>query len=344
MTQENIIHVKYVFLDVVAYTKRTVEAQCYVIKAINRIIKGTINKYRISDDSIILLPTGDGMCIALLGVSPYDIHIRMAKEILRRIYVNNSRIQDNSRQFEIRIGINQGDDNIVTDVNGRKNVTGAAINNTRRIMDLADARQILVSNIVYENLHPRKAYNNSFSQEFTYQVKHGLVLKMYQLIEPEANWLDIQMPSIFTVRSKPEPKLTELAAYYFAHSIKNKKFLIDNRDVGMNIYALRLLLRYLAVDSLGYSKSTYIEPYDSHMPDTNSKTLNDQFEVFMELPFWICCDLSDLICHEIGEHNYKYFEDGWDFTIVNEAGQNKLKSEWPDIWDEFGLDKLLNII
>lgn len=343
MTKDSIIPVKYVFLDVVAYTTRTVEAQCYLIKAFNRIVKGAINKYHISDDSIIFLPTGDGMCIALLGVLPYDVHVRIAKEILHRIYVNNSRVKDNWRQFEVRVGINQGVDNIVIDVNARKNVTGAGINNTRRIMDLADARQILVSNMVYEDLHPRKAYYDAFSQEFTYEVKHGLVLKIHQLVKPDADWLNINTPSIFTVKVKPEPKLTELAAYYFAHSIKNKKFLIDKRGPGQNEYALRILLWYLAVDSFGKSKSTYIEPYEDHMPETRSDTLDEQFQVFMNLPFWVCCDLSKLVRdHKIGEHNYKYFEDGWDFTIVNEAGQNKLKSEWPNIWGEFGLDELLN--
>ena len=104
-TNSNIIPVKYVFLDVVAYTKRTIEAQCYIIEALNRIVKGTTNRYHISNDSLIYIPTGDGMCIALLGIDlPYDIHVTIATEILRRVWVNNSRVKYNWRKFEVRRG------------------------------------------------------------------------------------------------------------------------------------------------------------------------------------------------------------------------------------------------
>jgi len=337
MTKSSIIPVKYIFIDVVAYTKRTVEAQCYIITALNRIVSGAINRYHMSDDSVVLIPTGDGMCIALLNVSIYDIHVSIAKEVLRRIHANNSRVKEKWRKFEVRIGINQGDDNIVTDINGRKNVTGAGINNTRRIMDLADGSQILVSSTVYDNLHPRKAYYDAFSQEFGYKAKHGLILKMYQIVKPETYWLNTNTPSNLLSKDAPDPKLTELAAYYFAHSIEKRRFLIEKRGYTQENAALAVLLWYLAVDSLGRSKSTEVEPYSEHMPETEFDTLDAKFKFFMNLPFWVCCDLKDSLCYyRIGEHNYKYFEDGLEFTIVNAEGRNKLKSEWPNIWDEFG--------
>ena len=342
MATGNIIPVKYVFLDIVAYTKRTIEAQCYIIEALNRIVKGTTNRYHISNDSLIYIPTGDGMCIALLGIDlPYDIHVTIATEILRRVWVNNSRVKYNWRKFEVRIGINQSDDNIVTDVNGRKNVAGAGVNNTRRIMDLADASQILVSSTVYENLHPRKNYYHAFSKEFTREVKHGLVLKMHQFVQKGITGLNVDTPSSFVLKAEPEPKLTKLAAYYFAHSIKKRGFLIKKRGYGQENIALAVLLWYLAVDSLGKSESTELEPYKEHMPETRYNTLDEQFDVLVWLPFWVCCDLRDLVRDvKIGKENYKYFEDGWDFTIVNVQGRNKLKSEWPEIWDEFGLDEV----
>jgi len=341
MPANNITLVKYVFLDIVAYTKRTIEAQCYLIGTLNRIVKGTINRYHISNDSVTYIPTGDGMCIALLGTNlPYDIHITIAKEVLRRIHVNNSRVTADWKKFVVRVGINQCDDNIVTDINDRKNVTGAGINNARRIMDLADASQILVSNIVFENLHPRKAYNHAFSQEFQHEVKHGLVLKTYQLVEPDANWLNVDTPLILAKKVKPEPKLTKLIAYYFAHSIKNRKFLLGKRGYPENDVLL-LLLWYLAIDSLGKANSTAIEPYNEHMPTTINNTLDEQFEVFSKIPVWVCGDLRDLVrTYKIGEDYYKYFEDGSDFIIVNADGREKLKSEWPDIWDELKLDEV----
>ncbi|TET17693.1 MAG: hypothetical protein E3J75_01910 [Dehalococcoidia bacterium] len=341
-TNNNIIPVKYVFLDVVAYTKRTIEAQCYIIEALNRIVKGTTNRYHISNDSLIYIPTGDGMCIALLGIDlPYDIHVTIATEILRRVWVNNSRVKYNWRKFEVRIGINQSDDNIVTDVNGRKNVAGAGINNARRIMDLADESQILVSSTVYENLHPRKNYYHAFSKEFTKEVKHGLVLDVYQLVRANIAGLNTNPPSSLVAPPKPEPKLTKLAAYYFAHSLKNREFIIRRRGDGQNNYALVVLLWYLTRDSLGKSESTEVEPYEEWMPETRHNTLDEQFELFMELPFSVCCDLCGLVRDvHIGTDNWKYFEDSWQATIVNVEGRKKLKSDWPEIWDEFQLDEL----
>jgi len=261
------------------------------------------------------------------------------------VHVNNSKVKDDWRKFAVRVGINQSDDNIVTDINDRKNVTGAGINNARRIMDLADGGQILVSSTVYENLHPRKQYYHAFGQELKKEAKHGLVLKMHQLIKPHnVNWLDINPPSSLVSPPKPvepEPKLTKKVAYYFAHSIKNRDFLLRNRGGGQNNYALALLLWYLAVDSVGESESTEVNPYEGHMPETEHNTLGEQFQVLMELPFWVCADIRSLIHDvEIGLDKAKYFEDGWDFTIVNVEGRKKLKSEWSEIWEGFGLGEL----
>lgn len=341
MPTQNVRLVKYVFLDVVAYTKRSTEAQSYIIKALNYIVKGTINRYHISE-SVIYIPTGDGMCIALVNATlPYDIHVTVAKEILRRISVHNTRVRKNWRKLEVRIGINQSDDIIVKDINDRDNVAGAGVNNTRRIMDLADASQILVSSTVYESLHHHKAYLRAFSNEFTKKVKHGLILKMHQFIQKGVTGLSVDTPSSFVLKVEPEPKLTKLAAYYFAHSIKNREFIIRRRGDGQNNYALVVLLWYLARDSLGKSESTEVKPYGEWMPETRHNTLDEQFELFMELPFSVCCDLRDLVRDfKIGKENYKYFEDGWDFTIVNVEGQKKLKSDWPEIWDEFGFGEL----
>jgi len=342
MTRGKIIPVKYVFLDIVAYTKRTIEAQCYLIEALNRIVKGAVNRYHMEENSLIYIPTGDGMCIALLGTDlPYDIHVTIAREILHRIHGNNSRVTADWKKFEVRVGINQCDDNIVVDINGRKNVTGAGINNARRIMDLADASQILVSSTIYENLHPRKEYYHAFSQELKHEVKHGLVLKMHQLVKPDTNWLNVKLPSSFvTAPLEPEPKLTKLVAYYFAHSIKNRNFLLGKRRDFPND-ELFLLLWYLAIDSLGKANSTVIQPYNEHMPTTINNTLDEQFEVFSKMSIWVRGDLRDLVLTcKIGEDYYKYFEDERDFIIVNADGREKLKSEWPDIWDELKLDEV----
>jgi len=347
MPTNNITLVKYMFLDVVAYTKRTIEAQCYIIEALNRIVKGTINRYHVDEDSYIYIPTGDGMCIALLSSKlPYDIHMTIAKEILRRIHVNNSRVTDNWKQFEVRVGINQCDDNIVADVNGRKNVTGAGINNARRIMDLADANQILVSSIVYENLHPRKKYYYAFSKEFRREAKHRLILKMHQLVKPHADWLDVNPPSNLVSPPEspvPEARLPKLIAYYFAYLIKNKVFILNSvRQHASYACQLKLLFLLLAKESVRVSEE---KPYDflgsSIMPDTGSDAIEGQLEWFdKNVPFEVARQASYLIDDVISlQIPHNCFESGtWDL-IVNFEGKEKLKKDYPEIWGEFGRDE-----
>jgi len=233
MSTTNIRPVKYIFLDVVAYTKRTIEAQCDIITTLNKIVKDTVDELSIGEGSVIYIPTGDGICIALVDATlPYDIHVSIAKDILSRLWMHNQFEEDKSRKFEVRIGINQSDDNLVKDINDRENVTGGGINNARRIMDLADGSQILVSSTVYDILHLREKYLNAFAK-YAAPVKHGLVLDVYQLVKADIEGLNVNPPSTFATPRKPEPKLPKLTAYYFAHSIKNEDFILNKaRETG----------------------------------------------------------------------------------------------------------------
>jgi len=346
MVRSEIIPVKYVFLDVVAYTKRTIEAQCYIIDALNKIVKGTANRYRINDDYVIYIPTGDGICIALLGADlPYDIHVTIAKEILHRISVNNSRVRLDWKKFKVRVGINQCDDNLITDINGMRNVAGAGINNARRIMDLADESQILVNTVVYENLHPRKAYNRAFSPEFRKEVKHGLVLRMHQLVKPDTDWLNTNTPSVFVTQVQPEPPLPKLTAYYFAHCIKNQDFILNKiREDTLNHNWLKFLLWFLAEDS---KKADETGAYDAYvrkvLPDTGSDTIDGHFEWFRKhVAGEVAIELCNIILDDAvpSSIRYKYLYSESEDLVVNSEGKEKLKGDWPEIWDEFGLGEL----
>lgn len=346
MPTQNVRLVKYVFLDVVVYTKRSTEAQSYIIKSLNYIVKGAVNRYHISSESVIYIPTGDGMCIALIEADlAYDIHVTLAKEILRRIYVHNSKVQTSWKRFEVRIGINQSDNILIKDINDRANVAGAGVNNSRRIMDLADARQILVSSTVYESLHHHKDYLHAFSNEFSMKVKHGLVLKMHQFVQKGITGLNVDTPSSFVSKAEPEPKLTKLAAYYFAHAIKNEKFILNKaRENTYYNNWLKLLLWFLAKDS---EKASETKPYDIYvsriMPDTGSNTIDGQFEWFFnKILADVAIDLSYVVVENAVPPPFRYncFARMGDYLIVNSNGKEKLKRDWPEIWDEFGLGEL----
>ncbi|MDH3252715.1 MAG: hypothetical protein OEM41_07975, partial [Ignavibacteria bacterium] len=74
------VPVKYVYLDVVGFTRdRSVEAQSDVIDYLNSIVRDVVANASIPQDQVFLLPTGDGICIAMLNVEAlFDIHIQIA--------------------------------------------------------------------------------------------------------------------------------------------------------------------------------------------------------------------------------------------------------------------------
>ncbi len=176
--------VKYVFLDVVGYSVgRSVEAQTDIISFLNNFVKESVLQLSLADTQVIYLPTGDGMCIALLGAeSPYDIHVLLSLEILKKLEAHNQSATDDMRKFQIRIGVNTNVDNVVTDINGQRNVSGAGINTAQRVMNKADGNQVLAGEGVYETLRHREKYMKSF-RSFTATVKHGIELRLHQLIK-----------------------------------------------------------------------------------------------------------------------------------------------------------------
>ncbi len=154
---------EYVFLDVVGYSKRTPEAQNYVVETLNRIVREAVEAHHLGSDHVIFVPTGDGMCVVLLNVGdPYDIQMQIALTILERLHEHNSRTADEDLRFKVRIGVNANKDNVIVDINGNRNVSGVGVNDCSRIMGQADGSQILVGTCVFETLKSRKEYVSAF--------------------------------------------------------------------------------------------------------------------------------------------------------------------------------------
>lgn len=197
LSRYEIIPAKYIFLDVVGFTqRRSVEAQTDIVDALNMIVRDAVAAYRIPDDRIIYIPTGDGICIALLNVErPFDVHMQIALGVIARIQKHNDASTEVSRKFQVRIGINANIDNLVTDINGRPNVTGAGISMAARIMDKADGGQILVGRSVYDMLRYREKYAEAF-KSFQTTVKHGVVLDVYQFVSAGFEGLNTDSPQI----------------------------------------------------------------------------------------------------------------------------------------------------
>ncbi len=184
MVQKRAIAAKYVFLDVVKFTQMAdIEAQSHVIRSLNEIVKESLNIHKIATTKRILLPTGDGICIALLNVlQPHDIHLSISLSILELVSKHNELANDTNR-YHIRVGINSATDARVIDVNGRRNVAGRGINMAARIMSVANEGQIFVGRAVYEDLVGWRKYRDAFKPQRV-QVKHNIWLDVYRLVSP----------------------------------------------------------------------------------------------------------------------------------------------------------------
>ena len=328
--------IKYIYLDVVGFTyNRTVEAQTDIISALNGIVKRAVLG-KLTPEHIIYIPIGDGICIAIIDSVSYDDHIQIAQDIIRRIVSLYNTRAESSRRFEVRIGINENVDNLITDINGNRNVCGAGVNYAQRIMSFADASQILVGHTTYESLRYREKYARAF-RSYAARAKHDTALEVFQYIGGNVSALNRTHPSVFT--TKQEEKLSIFSAYYIAHAIKNRDFIDKHLKEGYEVYPLGLLLAYLAEDSVGYAYSRRTNPYVEHMPVTENKTLEEQYQVFSNMPFWVLADLYDA---KVGDKILLIYPDCFDKDgaglFISPEGEKKLKSEWRNIWDDFSLD------
>ena len=141
----------------------------------------------------------------------------------------NAGVEDQSRRFEIRIGINANIDNLVTDINGNQNIAGYGINTAQRVMSNADGNQILVGQSVFDILRAREAYMKSF-RSYSAVTKHGEMLGVHQLIDDTHEGLNVDVPVVFRKKVEPERKLTFPIACYFARSLQFRGFLVERKE------------------------------------------------------------------------------------------------------------------
>lgn len=193
------VQAKYICLDIEKYTNREVNAQLKIRGTLDDIVRKCVAEEPVLADKSrrIYLPTGDGMCIALLDIPPdkdptrrAPIHLRLALQILKRVREYRSNAAHRELEFEVRIGIHSATDYVVEDINKRPNLAGAGINKAFRVMSIADGGQILVSMEVYLDL-VRKLPHQFWPYEV--KVRHGLSLPVYQF-HGEADGLNKDEP------------------------------------------------------------------------------------------------------------------------------------------------------
>src|SRR5256885_2550573 len=151
------------FTDIVGYSKLLSDEQRKLFGLLNEIVRNT-SQFRAAETAgrLVRLPTGDGMVLAFF--TSVDAPVRCAREISRKL-----------REYptlQLRMGINSGPVDEVSDVNDRPNVTGAGINLAQRVMDCGDAGHILLSKRVADDLAQYSEWRPYLHELGEVEVKH----------------------------------------------------------------------------------------------------------------------------------------------------------------------------
>src|SRR5947209_8210080 len=164
------------FLDIVGYSKLSVNEQHARVDELNRIVRLSEQFQKAeAANRILKIPTGDGMAL---------VFYKSPEEPAQCAFEINRALKDNQR-LQVRMGIHSGPISGVVDVNERTNVAGAGINLAQRVMDCGDAGHILLSHHVAEDLAEYERWRPFLHDIGTFEVKHGVPLSVTNLYSDE---------------------------------------------------------------------------------------------------------------------------------------------------------------
>ena len=160
------------FIDIVGYSRQLSDEQRKLFQLLNEIVRSTPQFLTAeAAGKLVRLPTGDGM--VLVFFSSVDAPVRCAREISRNLREHP--------ELKLRMGINSGPVDEVSDVNDRRNITGAGINMAQRVMDCGDAGHILLSKRVADDLAQYSEWQPYLHELGEVEVKHGIPVAVVNL-------------------------------------------------------------------------------------------------------------------------------------------------------------------
>lgn len=238
-----------VFLDIIDFSKKSDAEQIHTKNQFNDLISCSLKDVALNDR--IILDTGDGVAIALLG-SPEDAMF-VALTICDGVIKNNVK---NLMPMYVRFGINLGPVRIVNDINGQPNIIGDGINVAQRIMSFAGPNQILVSRSYYE---VTSRLTLEFSEMFDYSgVKHDKHVREHE---------------VYSVRSHKEHAPNVSKPLALAYGFQLPKLL---GTANKNRWKYLILSLFITVALLGLIKFIWLpsELIATNMPLEQQQTAN----------------------------------------------------------------------
>ena len=178
--EPGVVNANFFFIDIVGLSDPllSVEKQIKKIEELNALIGECDAFAKVSSDSKIVLPTGDGMVIGFL-VNP-ELPLQLSIQLHRGLLSFNAR-QSSDRSIGVRIGLSSGPVFVVSDINNNQNVWGPGIILARRVMDLGDNGHILLADNIAETLMNLKDEYKEIIKPLSteYKIKHGQSLRLY---------------------------------------------------------------------------------------------------------------------------------------------------------------------
>lgn len=335
MSHAETVNAKYVFLDVVAYSKgRTIEAQSHIIETLNAAIREAVSSSGVGKDQVLLLPTGDGVGIALIDVMrPYDVDVRLALALLASLDKANAAQPDPQRRFLVRIGVNENSDNLVVDVNGNRNVTGLGINQAQRIMSMGDGGNVLVGPVVAERLSQRDTYQGKL-RGMKLQVKHGVEIRVCQLVDPSIPYLNSSEPA--PLREDETALIPKFLAVYMGllikHSVFVRSHLAPRQAVAM--VPMFAMLASDVVDPLHKEGVGVVR----RVPEGLRDDLPSLLEHYQGIDVWVLEAFTRYFVESQVDPGYRSFFEGKEKSLlVSDEGRRILVRDWPQVARAMGV-------
>jgi class 3 adenylate cyclase len=329
--------VKYIYVDVEGFTVgRSVEAQSDIIAALNAILSESFASEDVAADRLIFFPVGDGVCAAILGSpvdvihSEHDVHIRVSLKLLSLLEDYNSRTNDATRTFKVRVGVNANVDNIITDINGRRSLAGPGINGAQRVMNAAGANQVFVSPAVYDTLRYREAYMHAF-RAVSATAKHNEPLTVYQLLLEGRKGLDTSLPD--SMKMEGPRRLPRLLAHYVRIAVQNKEELLDVPDIKGNSIAQDaacILYYMMALDAHAIERASETDSPILKLRPEGDLTLERRLAHYRSQDIWVTDIAVDYIKRVMVRGFESCFTSG-DPIYVSAEGLAKLRSDHQDL-------------
>jgi len=179
------------FIDIVGYAKLLITEQSDQLQKLKEIVRGT-EQFRLAEaeGKLLRLPTGDGAALVFRNSpeAPVLCALEISKQLKRH------------PELRVRMGIHSGPVNEVTDLNEQANIAGAGINIAQRVMDCGDARHILLSKRVADDLEQYPRWRLLLQDLGECEIKHGQRVGVVNFSSDEIG--NPQVPKKFQVLKK----------------------------------------------------------------------------------------------------------------------------------------------